>query len=70
MGGTGEIPYDGAGNPIVVDSSRTYDATTNPLKLDNYGLDSEGLVALKEGTFWVSDGYGPTSSTSTPTARK
>lgn len=26
---------------------------------DEYGLDSEGLVALKDGTFWVSDEYGP-----------
>ncbi|BDZ52160.1 hypothetical protein GCM10025867_44010 [Frondihabitans sucicola] len=24
-----------------------------------YGYDSEGLVALKDGTFWVSDEYGP-----------
>lgn len=26
---------------------------------DEYGLDPEGLVALKDGTFWVSDEYGP-----------
>ncbi|WP_445115764.1 esterase-like activity of phytase family protein [Acinetobacter sp. WZC-1] len=26
---------------------------------DEFGLDSEGLVALKDGTFWVSDEYGP-----------
>jgi hypothetical protein len=24
-----------------------------------YGYDSEGLVAMKDGTFWVSDEYGP-----------
>lgn len=59
LGGTGEIPYDAAGNPIVVDQTLPYDATSNPLKLDDYGLDSEGLVALKDGTFWVSDEYGP-----------
>lgn len=29
------------------------------LETDRYGLDSEGLVALKDGTFWVSDEYGP-----------
>lgn len=26
---------------------------------DEYGLDPEGLVALADGTFWVSDEYGP-----------
>ncbi|HEX3132745.1 MAG TPA: esterase-like activity of phytase family protein, partial [Planctomycetota bacterium] len=26
---------------------------------DDYGFDSEGLVALADGTFWVSDEYGP-----------
>lgn len=43
-GATGEIPYD-------IDN--------NPVPFDIYGLDSEGLVALKDGTFWVSDEYGP-----------
>ncbi len=44
MGATGEVPYDNNGKV---------------LELDPYGLDSEGLVALKDGTFWVSDEYGP-----------
>ncbi|WP_173910369.1 esterase-like activity of phytase family protein [Acinetobacter sp. Marseille-Q1618] len=26
---------------------------------DEYGLDPEGIVALADGTFWVSDEYGP-----------
>jgi hypothetical protein len=26
---------------------------------DEFGLDPEGLVALKDGTFWISDEYGP-----------
>ena len=26
---------------------------------DEYGLDAEGLVAMKDGSFWVSDEYGP-----------
>ncbi|WP_252735741.1 esterase-like activity of phytase family protein [Zobellia sp. B3R18] len=43
-GATGEIPYDAAGNAIP---------------FDDFGLDSEGIVALKDGTFWVSDEYGP-----------
>ncbi len=44
MGSTGEVPYDNSGKM---------------LNTDPYGLDSEGLVALKDGTFWVSDEYGP-----------
>ena len=43
-GATGEVPYDKDGNV---------------LNFDDYGLDSEGLVALKNGEFWVSDEYGP-----------
>lgn len=26
---------------------------------DDYGLDSEGIAAAKDGTFWISDEYGP-----------
>ncbi|MDN4501156.1 esterase-like activity of phytase family protein [Alteromonadaceae bacterium BrNp21-10] len=59
FGGTGETPYDADGNVIVEDMSQPYDENTNPIKLDNYGLDGEGLVALSDGTFWVSDEYGP-----------
>ena len=44
LGGTGRVPYDVHGNV---------------LSTDIFGLDSEGLVALKDGTFWVSDEYGP-----------
>ncbi|MDC7222086.1 MAG: esterase-like activity of phytase family protein [Spirochaetales bacterium] len=43
-GSTGEIPYDNEGNVLT---------------FDDYGLDGEGLVALKNGEFWVSDEYGP-----------
>jgi hypothetical protein len=35
----------------------TLDGT--PITPDPRGLDSEGLVALSDGTFWVSDEYGP-----------
>ncbi|MDO6688010.1 MULTISPECIES: esterase-like activity of phytase family protein [unclassified Agarivorans] len=44
MGDTGEVAY--ANDKSV-------------LKADPYGIDSEGLVALKDGGFWVSDEYGP-----------
>jgi len=59
LGGTGETPYHADGRLVLEDDSKPYDKTTNPIKLDNYGLDGEGLVALKDGTFWVSDEYGP-----------
>ena len=59
LGGTGETPYHSNGKPVLVNDSQPYDKTTNPIKLDDYGLDGEGLVALKDGTFWVSDEYGP-----------
>ncbi|WP_208738197.1 esterase-like activity of phytase family protein [Oceanidesulfovibrio marinus] len=64
LGGTGETPYDAEGNPILADSSKPFNddaASTdyNPLRLDDFGLDGEGLVALSDGTFWVSDEYGP-----------
>ncbi len=36
-----------------------YDMNENILGLDEYGLDSEGLVAMKDGSFWISDEYGP-----------
>ena len=35
------------------------DLQDKPLGTDAWGLDSEGLVALKDGTFWISDEYGP-----------
>lgn len=43
-GSTGETPYDLDGNV---------------LPYDDYGIDSEGLVAMKDGSFWISDEYGP-----------
>lgn len=59
LGGTGETPYDQDGQPITDDTNKPFDRNSNPLKLDDYGLDGEGLVALKDGTFWISDEYGP-----------
>ena len=59
LGGTGETPYDADGNVIVKNMELAFNETTNPIKLDDYGLDGEGLVALSDGTFWISDEYGP-----------
>lgn len=43
-GATGEIAVDMQGRELGTDPD---------------GLDSEGLVALKDGSFWISDEYGP-----------
>jgi hypothetical protein len=59
LGGTGETPYHSNGQPVLMNDSKPYNKDANPIKLDDYGLDGEGLVALKDGTFWVSDEYGP-----------
>jgi hypothetical protein len=59
LGGTGETPYHIDGAPVLVNDDLPYNESSNPIKIDDYGLDGEGLVALKDGTFWVSDEYGP-----------
>ena len=46
FGATKEIAYDQYGKVLEHGT-------------DEFGLDSEGLVALNDGTFWVSDEYGP-----------
>ena len=43
-GNTGEIAVDMQGRELGTDPD---------------GLDSEGLVAMKDGSFWISDEYGP-----------
>ncbi|WP_313367702.1 esterase-like activity of phytase family protein [Sphingobacterium mizutaii] len=44
MGSTGEIPYDLNGQQLAASAD---------------GIDSEGLVIAADGTFWISDEYGP-----------
>lgn len=59
FGGTNEVPYDVHGQPMTVNPQLPFDAVSNPIKTDIDGLDPEGLAALKDGSFWVSDEYGP-----------
>jgi len=59
LGGTGETPYHSDGTPVLMNNSLPYNKSSNPIKVDDFGLDGEGLVALKDGSFWVSDEYGP-----------
>lgn len=43
-GGTGENPFD---------------INNNPLSLSEDGIDSEGMALAADGSFWISDEYGP-----------
>jgi hypothetical protein len=43
----------------IDDVARSSGTTGVPVAPDPDGYDSEGLVALPDGTFWVSDEYGP-----------
>ncbi len=58
-------PYSGR-PPLPPDTKETIDSVSQshgtvgvPVPNDPDGYDSEGLVALPDGTFWVSDEYGP-----------
>lgn len=44
LGATGEIAFDLNGNQLGT---------------DEYGIDSEGVAVAQDGSFWVSDEYGP-----------
>ena len=54
FGGTGETPYNLDGSVVKLDPDG--DGTAG---FDESGIDSEGLVAMKDGSFWISDEYGP-----------
>jgi phosphodiesterase/alkaline phosphatase D-like protein len=52
-------PYSGRVNTQVATGETIQDLNGNVQAKDPNGYDSEGLVALTDGTFWVSDEYGP-----------
>ncbi|SDI80641.1 Esterase-like activity of phytase [Frankineae bacterium MT45] len=52
-------PYNGLVNSQASTGETITDLDGNLLPTSPNGYDSEGLVALKDGTFWVSDEYGP-----------
>jgi hypothetical protein len=52
-------PYSGRVNSQANTGEDIVDLNGNPLPPDPNGYDSEGLVAMPDGTFWVSDEYGP-----------
>ncbi|GAA1445738.1 esterase-like activity of phytase family protein [Leifsonia poae] len=52
-------PYNGRVNTQANTGESIVGLDGAPLAASPNGYDSEGLVALKDGTFWVSDEYGP-----------
>jgi hypothetical protein len=52
-------PFNGQVDPQANTGEKIVDLKGKALKTSPFGYDSEGLVALPNGTFWVSDEYGP-----------
>ncbi|HEY0246863.1 MAG TPA: esterase-like activity of phytase family protein [Gryllotalpicola sp.] len=52
-------PMNGLENPEANAGETITDMNGNVLPDSADGLDSEGIVALPDGTFWISDEYGP-----------
>jgi hypothetical protein len=52
-------PYSGLVNSANSTGETMEDLNGNKLTTDPNGYDPEGLAVLKDGTFWVSDEYGP-----------
>ena len=52
-------PCSGRVNPLNPTSETITDLDGNVLRPDKRGYDFEGLAAMPDGTFWVSDEYGP-----------
>lgn len=53
-------PITGLSNPLkAAKTEAAYDTAGKSMPLDPNGLDTEGLVRLKDGSFWVGEEYGP-----------
>ncbi len=52
-------PFNGQVDIAASTGETIRDLAGNVLPPTDHGLDPEGLVALPDGTFWVSDEYGP-----------
>jgi hypothetical protein len=59
LSGKDGAPLVGVGDPRASTGESFVDLDGNRLAPSDHGLDSEGLVAMPDGTFWVSDEYGP-----------
>jgi len=50
----------GVVNPLIsTDTENGYASDKNQLSFDAEGVDTEALVRLKDGSFWLADEYGP-----------
>lgn len=53
-------PISGRSAPLkITDTEGAYSKDGSELSFDAEGLDVEGLARLKDGTFWLSEEYGP-----------
>ncbi|WAC92699.1 esterase-like activity of phytase family protein [Mycobacterium sp. Aquia_213] len=59
LAGKDGVPLVGLSPPLASFGESAVDINGAPLPPSDHGLDGEGLVALPDGTFWVSDEYGP-----------
>ncbi|GAA1455958.1 esterase-like activity of phytase family protein [Williamsia maris] len=59
LSGTDGAPLNGLVDPRADTGESLVDINGRALPRSDHGLDTEGLVALPDGTFWVSDEYGP-----------
>ncbi|MCM6773739.1 esterase-like activity of phytase family protein [Nocardia sp. CDC159] len=53
------VPFNGLVDTAAATGETMRGLDGAPLPPTDHGLDPEGLVALPDGTFWVSDEYGP-----------
>ena len=59
LSGRDGAPLVGLIDPQAITGEALVDLDGKPLAPSDHGLDGEGLVAMPDGTFWVSDEYGP-----------
>ena len=57
--GSDGVPLVGLIDPHASTGESLVDLDGTPLPQSDYGVDPEGLVARPDGTFWVSEEYGP-----------
>ncbi|MEU4709167.1 esterase-like activity of phytase family protein [Nocardia salmonicida] len=53
------VPFNGQVDISATTGETIKDLQGNVLPPTDHGIDPEGLVALADGTFWISDEYGP-----------
>jgi len=51
-------PISGLPNPVTT-TENAYDNNGNKLDFDSEGVDTEAIVKLSNGTFWLAEEYGP-----------